>query len=175
MLRNVLKLIVSLAWVIVLPICYVQSSDYSPVDVKEILSFLPKQSGIPPLYMLAVALYLLPNLLAACLFIFPMLRRWIENSDWHIIRLLLWWSQVRMIPAFVVYSLPPLTISYHAKYFGSMLQSVNCSGTNLKKSKCTRQKLIFISHVSFSSGFYSVKIEKVKGKMKRSTLCIMRK
>ncbi|GAY56883.1 hypothetical protein CUMW_175300 [Citrus unshiu] len=95
-LRNVLKLIVSLAWVIVLPICYVQSSNYSPVDVKGILPFLPKQSGIPPLYLLAVALYLLPNLLAACLFLFPMLRRWIENSDWHIIRLLLWWSQPRI-------------------------------------------------------------------------------
>ncbi|KAK9233159.1 hypothetical protein WN943_023408 [Citrus x changshan-huyou] len=94
-LRNVLKLIVSLAWVIVLPICYVQSSNYSPVDVKGILPFLPKQSGIPPLYLLAVALYLLPNLLAACLFLFPMLRRWIENSDWHIIRLLLWWSQIK--------------------------------------------------------------------------------
>lgn len=134
-LRNVLKLIVSFAWVIVLPICYVQSSNYSPVDVKGILPFLPKQSGIPPLYLLAVALYLLPNLLAACLFLFPMLRRWIENSDWHIIRLLLWWSQVSFIPAFVVSIIPtppatPSGISYLAKYIGSILQSINCSETN---------------------------------------------
>ncbi|KAH9717614.1 callose synthase 5 [Citrus sinensis] len=104
-LRNVLKLIVSLAWVIVLPICYVQSSNYSPVDVKGILPFLPKQSGIPPLYLLAVALYLLPNLLAACLFLFPMLRRWIENSDWHIIRLLLWWSQIYFMDSQIWYSI----------------------------------------------------------------------
>ncbi|GAB2283143.1 Callose synthase 5 [Dionaea muscipula] len=27
---------------------------------------------------------------------FPMLRRWIENSDWLIVRFLLWWSQPRI-------------------------------------------------------------------------------
>ncbi|PHU00377.1 Callose synthase 3 [Capsicum chinense] len=52
--------------------------------------------GIPPLYLMAVAVYLLPNLLTAALFIFPMLRRWIENSDWLVVRFLLWWSQPRI-------------------------------------------------------------------------------
>ncbi|XVF16975.1 hypothetical protein REPUB_Repub10bG0077100 [Reevesia pubescens] len=95
-MRNILKIIVSLAWVIVLPLFYVRAFSFAPDRLKDVLSFLPKVKGISPLYIMAVALYLLPNLLAAALFIFPMLRRWIENSDWHIIRLLLWWSQPRI-------------------------------------------------------------------------------
>ncbi|KAL0723316.1 hypothetical protein Bca4012_037915 [Brassica carinata] len=93
-LRNILKIVVSMAWCVVLPLCYAQSVSFAPGMLKQWLSFLPRVKGVPPLYILAVALYLLPNVLAAIMFIFPMLRRWIENSDWHIIRLLLWWSQV---------------------------------------------------------------------------------
>uniref|UniRef100_A0A0D3E2V1 1,3-beta-glucan synthase n=1 Tax=Brassica oleracea var. oleracea TaxID=109376 RepID=A0A0D3E2V1_BRAOL len=95
-LRNILKIVVSLAWCVVLPLCYAQSVSFAPGMLKQWLSFLPRVKGVPPLYILAAALYLLPNVLAAIMFIFPMLRRWIENSDWHIIRLLLWWSQPRI-------------------------------------------------------------------------------
>ncbi|XP_009112237.1 callose synthase 5 [Brassica rapa] len=95
-LRNILKIVVSLAWCVVLPLCYAQSVSFAPGMLKQWLSFLPRVKGVPPLYILAVALYLLPNVLAAIMFSFPMLRRWIENSDWHIIRLLLWWSQPRI-------------------------------------------------------------------------------
>jgi len=94
-LRNILKIIVSLAWAIILPVFYVHSSKFAPQQIKDLLSFLGEVKGISPLYIMAVAIYLLPNLLTAALFIFPMLRRWIENSDWHIIRFLLWWSQPR--------------------------------------------------------------------------------
>ena len=93
-LRNLLKIIVSLAWVVILPLFYVHSFKGAPEGIKDMLSFLKQVNGVPPFYILAVAIYLLPNLLGAALFIFPMLRRWIENSDWHIIRFLLWWSQV---------------------------------------------------------------------------------
>ncbi|KAB1210572.1 Callose synthase 5 [Morella rubra] len=95
-LRNVLKIVVSLAWAIILPVFYLHSSKVAPEKIKDVLSFLGEVKGISPLYIMAVAVYLLPNLLAAALFIFPMLRRWIENSDWHIIRFLLWWSQPRI-------------------------------------------------------------------------------
>lgn len=93
-LRNFLKIVVSLAWSITLPVCYVLQGD-SPLfgKMKDILPFLGKVKGVPPLYIMVVSAYLLPNLLAAVFFIFPMLRRWIENSDWLIIRFLLWWSQ----------------------------------------------------------------------------------
>ncbi|KAK7410888.1 hypothetical protein VNO78_02085 [Psophocarpus tetragonolobus] len=95
-LRNILKVIISLFWVIILPLLYVHSFKGAPEFMKKLLSFLHKIKGIPPLYMFAVAVYLLPNLLAAILFLFPMLRRWIENSDWYLVRLLLWWSQPRV-------------------------------------------------------------------------------
>ncbi|KAL8034672.1 hypothetical protein ABFX02_12G044200 [Erythranthe guttata] len=96
-LRNFLKIIVSLAWSIILPMCYVsQNNSPSFSKIKDMLPFLNKMKGASSLYIVVVAVYLLPNLLAAVLFIFPMLRRWIENSDWLIIRFLLWWSQPRI-------------------------------------------------------------------------------
>ncbi|KAL0343177.1 UNVERIFIED_CONTAM: Callose synthase 5 [Sesamum angustifolium] len=95
-LRNILKIVVSLAWCIILPLTYsIQSNFTLFAQLRTYLSFLGNLKGLPPLYVMAVALYLLPNLLAAILFVFPMLRRWIENSDWLIIRFLLWWSQIK--------------------------------------------------------------------------------
>ncbi|KAL6555852.1 Callose synthase 5 [Orobanche hederae] len=96
-LRNILKIIVSLAWSIIIPMCYVhQKNSFSFGKIKDVLAFLDKINGVPPLYIMAVAVYMLPNLLASVFFIFPMLRRWIENSDWLITRFLLWWSQPRI-------------------------------------------------------------------------------
>ncbi|XP_024996766.1 callose synthase 5-like [Cynara cardunculus var. scolymus] len=99
LMRIVLKIIGSIGWSIVLPLCYAQQADPNALifgQLKNYISFLDQLKGIPPLYLMAVALYLLPNLLAAVLFIFPMLRRWIENSDWLIVRFFLWWSQPRI-------------------------------------------------------------------------------
>ncbi|KAL3844742.1 hypothetical protein ACJIZ3_002145 [Penstemon smallii] len=96
-LRTILKIIVSLAWSIILPLCYLlQKDSFSFSRIASFLSFLDNLKGVPPLYTMAVAIYLLPNALAAFLFIFPMLRRWIENSNWLIVRFLLWWSQPRI-------------------------------------------------------------------------------
>ncbi|XP_043697795.1 callose synthase 5 [Telopea speciosissima] len=95
-LRNILKIVISLAWLIILPLCYLKSLSWTPDQVKNVMSRVQQVKDIPALYILAVIIYLIPNVLAAALFIFPMFRRWIENSDWHIIRLLLWWSQPRI-------------------------------------------------------------------------------
>ncbi|MQM07928.1 hypothetical protein Taro_040776 [Colocasia esculenta] len=93
--RNILKIIVSLAWVIILPLCYLKAFQASlPAPLRDITKWLRQTKGMSPIYVMAVVLYLLPNVLAGVLFIFPLLRRWIENSDWHIVRFLLWWSQV---------------------------------------------------------------------------------
>ena len=102
-LRNVLKIIVSLAWLIILPMCYIQAFSLSRNRIRDSLSFLREVKGIPPLYIVAVVIYLVPNILAAALFVFPMFRRGIENSDWLVIRLLLWWSQV-CVPLFSFFS-----------------------------------------------------------------------
>ncbi|KAH0897162.1 hypothetical protein HID58_046730 [Brassica napus] len=96
-LRNILKIAVSLAWCVGLPLCDAQSNSSAPGMLKQWISFLPRDvKGVPPLHILAVALCLLPNVLTAIMFIFPMLRRWIENSDWNIIRLHVWWSQAKL-------------------------------------------------------------------------------
>ncbi|RAL39881.1 hypothetical protein DM860_013082 [Cuscuta australis] len=96
-LRNTLKIIVSLAWSIILPLCYAhQNNSFKLGPIKDVFAFLNRFKGIPPLYIMAVAIYLLPNVLAAALFMFPMLRRWIESSDWLVVRFLLWWSQPRI-------------------------------------------------------------------------------
>ncbi|KAH6765351.1 callose synthase 5 [Perilla frutescens var. hirtella] len=96
-LRSFLKIIVSCAWAVILLSCYLlQSKSFSFTKIKDGLTFLDDVKGIPPLYIAVVAVYLLPNLLTAVLFVFPMLRRWIESSDWHIIRMFLWWSQPRI-------------------------------------------------------------------------------
>ncbi|KAH0873647.1 hypothetical protein HID58_071009 [Brassica napus] len=96
-LRNILKIALSLAWCVVLPLCDAQSNSSAPGMLKQWISFLPRDvKGVPPLHILAVALCLLPNVLTAIMFIFPMLRRWIENSVWHIIRLHVWWSQTKL-------------------------------------------------------------------------------
>lgn len=96
-MRSLLKIIVSCAWAVILLSCYLlQSKSFSFTKIKDGFSFLDDVKGIPPLYIAAVALYLLPNLLTAVIFVFPMLRRFIENSDWHIIRIFMWWSQPRI-------------------------------------------------------------------------------
>ncbi|XP_052191392.1 callose synthase 5 isoform X2 [Diospyros lotus] len=95
-MRNILKIVVSLAWSIILLLSYSFNFQVLPDSLKNSVPFLNNVKGVPKLYIFTVAIYLLPNFLSAALFIFPMLRRWIENSDWHIIRFLLWWSQPRI-------------------------------------------------------------------------------
>lgn len=80
-----------LSGVIILPLCNLQSVSFTIPEIKDVTKWLCQIKGVPQLYIMAVALYLLPNILAAALFIFPMFRRLIENSDWHLIRFLLWW------------------------------------------------------------------------------------
>lgn len=101
-LRLFLKLVVAVAWVIALPICYLHSWETESGILKVIKRWL-NQTGkiqIPSLYITAVIIYLLPNVLGAVLFLLPFLRRWIENSNWRIFQILLWWSQVRLLRTF---------------------------------------------------------------------------
>ncbi|KAJ4825933.1 Callose synthase 5 [Turnera subulata] len=116
-LRNILKLIVSLAWLGILWLCYSDSFKFSPHDLKDVLTFFDEVKSIPPLYIFAVLVYMLPNVLAAVLFIFPMLRRWIENSDWLIIRFLLWWSQVQIYFRYTVFWVLLLGCKFGFSYF----------------------------------------------------------
>jgi len=93
-LRNILKIIVSAVWAVILPFFYISTAAKVNLLLKNLDKWFHYVKGVPTLYMMAVAVYLIPNVLSAALFLFPMFRRWIESSDWIIVRLLLWWSQV---------------------------------------------------------------------------------
>ncbi|KAI5078937.1 hypothetical protein GOP47_0006608 [Adiantum capillus-veneris] len=95
-LRLFLKLVVAIAWVIALPVCYAHSWDTPNGILKVIKTWLKQTGKIPSLYITAVIVYLLPNVLGALLFLLPFLRRWIENSNWRIFHYMLWWSQPRL-------------------------------------------------------------------------------
>ncbi|KAG1358945.1 Callose synthase 4 [Cocos nucifera] len=58
-LRNVLKILLSLAWTIALPLLYIQSWPEISIPVKYLDKWLPEVKGIQPLYVMAVILYTL--------------------------------------------------------------------------------------------------------------------
>jgi len=95
LLRYILKVVVAAAWVIILPACYAHTWEHPTGLIKSFQNWV-RGWNFPSLYILAVAIYLLPNALAAILFLFPMLRRYIENSNWHIFTILTWWQQPRL-------------------------------------------------------------------------------
>ena len=104
-IRLVLKLITSAAWVIVLTICYVRTWDNPQGLIGEIQKWLGKSWESSYLYVAAVVVYLIPNFVGACFFLFPMIRRWIENSNNIALRVLIWWSQVRCLVLHLLYNL----------------------------------------------------------------------
>ncbi|WOK98407.1 callose synthase 3-like [Canna indica] len=95
-LRYILKVISSAAWVIVLSVTYAYSFKKPTGLARTIKGWLGDGQNQPSLYILAVVIYLSPNMLAALLFLFPFLRRFLESSNYKIITLLMWWSQPRL-------------------------------------------------------------------------------
>ncbi|KAL8152111.1 hypothetical protein V2J09_021919 [Rumex salicifolius] len=94
--RNILKIVVSFAWAVALPLFYTDSIGVSSDTFLGTMPLIGDMDDVPPLYVIAVAIYIIPNLLVLALFPFPMIRRWMENSDWLILRLLMWWAQPRV-------------------------------------------------------------------------------
>jgi len=95
-LRLVLKLLTSAAWVIVLTISYARTWVNPQGLIGEIQKWLGESLESSYLYVAAVVVYLIPNFIGAFFFLFPMIRRWIESSNWTVVRVLLWWSQPRL-------------------------------------------------------------------------------
>ncbi|XP_073011605.1 callose synthase 3-like [Typha latifolia] len=95
-LRYILKVFSAVAWVIILPVTYAYTWENPTGLARTIKSWLGDGQHQPALYILAVAIYLSPNMLAALLFLFPFLRRFLERSNFKIITLMMWWSQPRL-------------------------------------------------------------------------------
>jgi callose synthase len=94
MLRYILKLISAAAWVVILPVTYAYSWENPSGLSRTIKSWLGNGQSQQSLYILAVVVYLSPNILASVLFLFPFIRRFLERSDSNIIAFMMWWAQV---------------------------------------------------------------------------------
>ncbi|CAN6701588.1 unnamed protein product [Malus baccata var. baccata] len=94
-LRYLLKFAVAGVWAVVLPIGY-SSSVQSPTGLLKFFNSWARDWRNQSFYNYAVALYLLPNIMAAVLLFLPPLRRHLERSNWRIVTLFMWWAQASM-------------------------------------------------------------------------------
>ncbi|XP_011044775.1 PREDICTED: putative callose synthase 6 isoform X3 [Populus euphratica] len=94
-LRYLLKFIVAAVWAVVLPIGY-SSSVLNPTGLVKFFSTWSMDWQNQSFYTYAVTIYLIPNVLAALLFVFPPLRRTMERSNWQIVTLIMWWAQPKL-------------------------------------------------------------------------------
>ncbi|KAA8528138.1 hypothetical protein F0562_035611 [Nyssa sinensis] len=92
-LRYILKVVSAAAWVIVLPVTYAYTWENPTGFAQTIKSWFGNGSSSPSLFILAVVVYLSPNMLAVILFLFPVIRRFLERSNYKVVRLIMWWSQ----------------------------------------------------------------------------------
>ncbi|XP_078163571.1 callose synthase 3-like [Carex rostrata] len=92
-LRYVLKFAFACIWVIILPITYAYMWETPNGISKTIRSWFGNGGSEPSLYLVAVIIYETPDVLGFLLFLLPCLRRFLERSNYRIVRLLMWWSQ----------------------------------------------------------------------------------
>ncbi|KAJ8512658.1 hypothetical protein OPV22_003092 [Ensete ventricosum] len=93
--RYLLKFAVATAWIIILPLSY-SSSAQNPTGLIKFFSNWAGDWRSQYLYSYAIVIYMLPNILAAMLFMLPPLRKAIERSNWHVIIFLMWWAQPKL-------------------------------------------------------------------------------
>lgn len=95
-LRYVLKAGAAAGWVIVMPVAYAYSWKNASGFALTIKNWFGGHShNSPSLFIVAILIYLSPNMLSALLFLFPFIRRYLERSDFKIMMLMMWWSQVQ--------------------------------------------------------------------------------
>ncbi|KAK7387021.1 hypothetical protein VNO78_27477 [Psophocarpus tetragonolobus] len=92
LLRYFLKFVIAAIWIIVLPVCY-SSSLQNPSGLIKFGTSWAGDWGNQSLYTCVVALYMLPNIVAAILFFLPPLQRTLEGSNMRIITVFIWWAQ----------------------------------------------------------------------------------
>ncbi|XP_055960486.1 callose synthase 1-like isoform X2 [Mercurialis annua] len=95
-LRYILKVLSAAAWVIILPVTYAFSWKNPSGFGQTIKKWFGNSINSPSLFILAILIYLSPNMLSALLFLFPIVRRLLERSNYKIVMLMMWWSQPRL-------------------------------------------------------------------------------
>lgn len=93
-LRYVLKAISGAAWVIILPVTYAFSWKEPSGFGQTIKNWFGNGTSSPSVFILAVFIYLSPNILSGLLFLFPFIRRYLERSNNSVVKLTMWWCQV---------------------------------------------------------------------------------
>lgn len=96
-LRYIFKAISAAAWVIVLPVTYAFSLKNPSGFGQTIKNWFGNGTRSPSMFILAVIIYLSPNILSGLLFVFPFMRRYLERSNNGIVKFMMWWSQVYML------------------------------------------------------------------------------
>uniref|UniRef100_A0A7N0T997 1,3-beta-glucan synthase n=1 Tax=Kalanchoe fedtschenkoi TaxID=63787 RepID=A0A7N0T997_KALFE len=95
-LRYILKVIAAAAWVVIFPVAYAYYLKNPPEFAQNIKGLFGNKERTPSVFILAVVIYLAPNMLASLLFLFPFIRRFLERSNYRILMLMMWWSQPRL-------------------------------------------------------------------------------
>ncbi|XP_020232679.1 callose synthase 2 isoform X1 [Cajanus cajan] len=95
-LRYIFKAISAAVWVIVLPVTYAYSWKNPSGFAQTIKNWFGNGTGSPSMFILAIFIYLSPNILSALLFVFPFIRRYLERSNNGVVKLMMWWSQPRL-------------------------------------------------------------------------------
>ncbi|GAV77615.1 Glucan_synthase domain-containing protein/DUF605 domain-containing protein/FKS1_dom1 domain-containing protein [Cephalotus follicularis] len=95
-LRYILKVLAAAAWVIILPVTYAYSWKNPPGIAQTIKQWFGNSPTSPTLFILAIIIYLSPNMLSMLLFMLPFVRRLLERSNYKIVMLVMWWSQPRL-------------------------------------------------------------------------------
>ncbi|KAG5015805.1 hypothetical protein JHK85_021941 [Glycine max] len=95
-LRYIFKAILAAAWVIILPVTYAYTWKNPSGFAQTIKNWFGNGTGSPSLFILAVFIYLSPNILSALLFVFPFIRQFLERSNNGVVKLMMWWSQPRL-------------------------------------------------------------------------------
>ena len=93
-LRYILKAVFAAVWTIVLPVTYAYSWSNTNGLAQTIRSWFGNGQSSPSLFIMAVLIYLSPNMLSTLLFVFPLIRLRLEKSNNMIVSLIMWWSQV---------------------------------------------------------------------------------
>ncbi|XP_023736557.1 callose synthase 7 isoform X2 [Lactuca sativa] len=93
--RCIFKFVVAAFWMVILSICYLRSVP-NPTGFVKFFSTLGGNWRGQILYNYLIAIYLIPNLLAALLFLLPPIRRHMESSNRRIPTLIMWWAQPKL-------------------------------------------------------------------------------
>ncbi|CAH1448815.1 unnamed protein product [Lactuca virosa] len=95
-LRYILKALTAGAWVVILPITYSYSWKNPSGFEETIKNWFGNGESSPSMFIIAVVIYLFPNILSGLLFLLPFIRRNLEKSDYNIVRFVMWWSQLSL-------------------------------------------------------------------------------